>query len=246
MLRKIIITLFVLGFFLLPCLALAEDRGTLVLTIKDAKGRNPVSTVLITNTTTDVQTSRSVGEGVAPVRIDLPVGSYRMLIATDQQAYDAVPVQLFVITAGQEHTLTVTPSFVSSVYTSGQSSGSGSTNTASPSNTGTGSNTGSGTLSIGKLKFATPAVFSDFGAFGDKFRRLETALPAIFDIVIVASGIIFVILFLVGGIQYLFSAGNEEATGKAKKLLVDAIIGLIIVLAAWAIGTWILANLGVS
>jgi len=62
--------------------------------------------------------------------------------------------------------------------------------------------------------------------------------------VIVAAGAIFVILLLVGGIQYLTGSGNEEATGKAKKMMIDAVIGLIIVLAAWAIGQWVLGRFG--
>ena len=59
-----------------------------------------------------------------------------------------------------------------------------------------------------------------------------------------AVGAIFVILFLVGGVQYLTSAGNEEASTKAKKLLTDAMIGLVIVLASWAVANWILNGLG--
>jgi len=79
-----------------------------------------------------------------------------------------------------------------------------------------------------------------------KFGTLNEAVNSIFNIAIMAAGIIFIVLFVVGGIQYLSSAGNEEATGKAKKLLVDAIIGLVIVLAAWAVGSWILNQLGLS
>lgn len=78
------------------------------------------------------------------------------------------------------------------------------------------------------------------------FSDLNTAVTTLFNIAIWASAIIFLVLFVVGGIQYLTSAGNEEATGKAKKLLVDAIIGLIIVLAAWAIGSWLLTRLGIN
>lgn len=78
---------------------------------------------------------------------------------------------------------------------------------------------------------------------GTGFKDLPTAISTIFDFVIVLGAVVFVILFLVGGIQYLTAAGNEEATGKAKRLLVDAIVGLVIVLAAWAIGNFILDRL---
>lgn len=89
------------------------------------------------------------------------------------------------------------------------------------------------------------AVLGSTGA-ATRFRDLPTAINTIFQVVIAASGAIFVLMFLFGGIQYLTSAGNEEGSAKARKLLVDAIVGLIIVLAAYALGTWILAQLGLS
>lgn len=76
-----------------------------------------------------------------------------------------------------------------------------------------------------------------------KFGDLPTAITSIFNFVIIISAVIFIILFLVGGVQYLTAAGNEEQTGKAKRLLVDAIVGLVIVLAAWAAGNFIINQL---
>lgn len=91
-------------------------------------------------------------------------------------------------------------------------------------------NTGSAALS---RPSGVPYTFSD----------LNTSISTIFNVVILVSGIIFVVLLLVGGIQYLTASGNEESSGKARKLLMDAIIGLVIVLAAWAIGGWIIQML---
>lgn len=77
-----------------------------------------------------------------------------------------------------------------------------------------------------------------------RFDTLANVINTIFNIVIAASGAIFVILLLVGGIQYLTAAGNEESVGNARKLLINSIVGLIIVLSAWALGTWILQRVG--
>ncbi|MBI2589422.1 hypothetical protein HYW32_00085 [Candidatus Berkelbacteria bacterium] len=81
---------------------------------------------------------------------------------------------------------------------------------------------------------------------GTEFTNISDAISAFFNIGITLAGVIFVLLFLIGGIQYLVAAGNEENTNKAKKLLVDAIVGLIIVVIAWAIGTYILQLLGIG
>lgn len=42
------------------------------------------------------------------------------------------------------------------------------------------------------------------------------------------------------------AAGNEEQVGKAKKLLTAAIIGLIIVLSAYAISYFVISKLGAT
>lgn len=77
------------------------------------------------------------------------------------------------------------------------------------------------------------------------FDSVQDTIDTIFKIVIAAAGAIFVVLLLVGGIQYLTAAGNEETTAKARRLLVDSIVGLFIVLAAWAIGNFVLSTLNV-
>lgn len=76
------------------------------------------------------------------------------------------------------------------------------------------------------------------------FESVAGIIATIFNVVFSLAGAIFVILLLVGGVQYLTSAGNEEATAKAKRLLIDAVIGLIITLAAYAVGIYILGRFG--
>jgi hypothetical protein len=56
-------------------------------------------------------------------------------------------------------------------------------------------------------------------------------------------GIIFLILIITGGYQWMTAGGNEETIGKAKKRIINATIGLVIVLAAYAITYFIIYNL---
>lgn len=56
-------------------------------------------------------------------------------------------------------------------------------------------------------------------------------------------GIIAVILVLVAGFKWMTAAGNEEQVTSAKKLLGQAVIGLVIVLASWGIAQFILNQL---
>lgn len=56
-------------------------------------------------------------------------------------------------------------------------------------------------------------------------------------------GIIAVIIVLLGGFKYMLSGGNEEKTSEARKLIVSGIIGLAIILSAWAITSFVVSQL---
>lgn len=56
-------------------------------------------------------------------------------------------------------------------------------------------------------------------------------------------GIIAVVIVLVGGFKYMVSGGNEEKTTEAKNLIVAGIIGLAIILSAWAITSFVIGQL---
>jgi hypothetical protein len=56
-------------------------------------------------------------------------------------------------------------------------------------------------------------------------------------------GIVAVIIVIIGGFQYMLSGGNEEKTSAARKLMISGIIGLAIILSAWAITTFVLSRL---
>ncbi|MFA5130064.1 MAG: pilin [Patescibacteria group bacterium] len=66
------------------------------------------------------------------------------------------------------------------------------------------------------------------------------------NIINVALGflaIIAVIIVLVGGFKYMLSGGSEDKTSEARKLIVSGIIGLAIILSAWAITSFVLSRL---
>ena len=56
-------------------------------------------------------------------------------------------------------------------------------------------------------------------------------------------GIIAVIIVLLGGFKYMVAGGNEEKTTEARKLIVSGIIGLAIILSAWAITSFVISRL---
>ncbi len=53
-------------------------------------------------------------------------------------------------------------------------------------------------------------------------------------------GIIFVVLMVYGGFQWMTAAGNPEQVKKAQKLILDAVIGVLVLMAASFISYWVL------
>ncbi len=56
-------------------------------------------------------------------------------------------------------------------------------------------------------------------------------------------GIIAVVIVLIGGFKYMVSGGNDEKTQDARRLIVSGIIGLAIILSAWAITGFVISRL---
>lgn len=56
-------------------------------------------------------------------------------------------------------------------------------------------------------------------------------------------GLIAVVIILLGGFKWMTAGGNEEKVSEAKKLLGQGVIGLLIVLAAWGIATFVIDQL---
>lgn len=56
-------------------------------------------------------------------------------------------------------------------------------------------------------------------------------------------GIIAVVIILLGGFKWMTAGGNEDKVGEAKKLITAGIIGLVIIVAAFAIATFVLDSL---
>lgn len=60
------------------------------------------------------------------------------------------------------------------------------------------------------------------------------------------AGMIAVVFIIIGGYQYVTSAGNEELAEKGKKTLINAIMGVVVVALSMAIVTIVTNTLGSS
>ena len=73
---------------------------------------------------------------------------------------------------------------------------------------------------------------------------VESIISTIIQIALSFLGVIFLILMIYGGSIWMTAQGNEQDVEKAKNLITAAIIGLIIVLSAYAISYLVINKLG--
>ncbi len=78
-----------------------------------------------------------------------------------------------------------------------------------------------------------PSLFGTGGL--NSSTSLSDLIVRIIDILLTFGGVIAVVFVIIGGYQYVVSGGNEETAEKGKKTLINAIIGVIVIVLAYAI-----------
>ena len=73
---------------------------------------------------------------------------------------------------------------------------------------------------------------------------LKSTINAIIQVILGFLGLLAVIIILWGGFIWMTAMGDEEKTKKAKDLIIAGIIGIIIILAAFAIAQFVITNIG--
>lgn len=96
----------------------------------------------------------------------------------------------------------------------------------------------SGTLTANDLLSSNFADATGLGQ-GD----LNDTIGAIIRAALGFLGVIAVVIILFGGFKWMTAGGNEERVGEAKKLIIAGIIGLAIILSAYAIASFVIGQL---
>lgn len=84
----------------------------------------------------------------------------------------------------------------------------------------------------------------DFGdASGLGQADLKTTIANLIRVVLGFLGIIAVVIVLMGGFKWMTAGGNDEKVAEAKRLLIAGIIGIAIILSAFAITQFVIGSL---
>lgn len=74
-------------------------------------------------------------------------------------------------------------------------------------------------------------------------KDIRTTVADIINVALGLLGIVAVVIVLAGGFTWMTAAGNEEKVDKARKMIFAGIIGLAIILSAYAISRFVITSL---
>ena len=72
--------------------------------------------------------------------------------------------------------------------------------------------------------------------------KIDFGVSLIIEIVLTFVGVLFMILLIYGGILWMTSAGNEQQAEKAKNIITQSVVGLLVVLLAYAFTFFIIGR----
>ena len=82
------------------------------------------------------------------------------------------------------------------------------------------------------------------GAGYNTTQSPENIISLVITTVLSFIGVIFLVLAIYGGYMWMMARGNEQQVEKAKGILTNAIVGLVIVLTAYVVSWFIISVLG--
>lgn len=73
---------------------------------------------------------------------------------------------------------------------------------------------------------------------------LKGSIASVVNIALGFLGILAVIIILYAGFKWMTASGNEDQVGEARKMLLQAVIGLVIVMIAWIVTNFVTSQIG--
>lgn len=97
---------------------------------------------------------------------------------------------------------------------------------------------------IGDILDFTSKVSEEGAGFAPSAGEPIPVITGIINIFLTLIGVIFLVLILYGGFRWMTAGGETENIKKAQGTIRNAVIGLVIVLLAWAITLFVVDKIG--
>jgi uncharacterized membrane protein len=99
------------------------------------------------------------------------------------------------------------------------------------------------TLVLAQSEIVNGLMAINEGKIGLTATDPRTTAVRIINVALGFLGIIAVVIVLYGGFMWMTAGGNEERITKAKQILTAGVIGLVIIVMAWAIARFVVETL---
>ena len=83
----------------------------------------------------------------------------------------------------------------------------------------------------------------NYGGYSAEKGDLATVVGGVIFVILSLLGIVFIVLIVYAGFKWMLAQGEEAKVTEARNLIMHSIIGLIIVLAAYAISYFVINTL---
>ncbi|HCC22650.1 TPA: hypothetical protein DF272_00520 [Candidatus Falkowbacteria bacterium] len=85
-----------------------------------------------------------------------------------------------------------------------------------------------------------------YGPGGAPANDLPVIIGNIINVVLGFLGVVLVLIVIYGGFKYMTSGGEDKGAKEGKQWIINGIIGLVIVLSAYAITTFVVSRLATA
>lgn len=86
------------------------------------------------------------------------------------------------------------------------------------------------------------SVAASSAGYGNSAPSVETILAQTINVVLSASGIILLGFLIYAGFLYMTAGGDNDKVKKAKRLITNTIIGIVIIVGAYAISVFVIGQ----
>jgi hypothetical protein len=82
--------------------------------------------------------------------------------------------------------------------------------------------------------------FADSTGLGQ--GELKSTVGSLINVGLSLLGVVAVVIILMGGFKWMTAGGNDEKVAEAKRLIIAGIIGIAIIMSAWAIARFVIES----
>jgi len=98
-----------------------------------------------------------------------------------------------------------------------------------------------------QLALASANVDTGLGIVGQNIglgtTDIRVTVARIINVAMGLLGVVAVLIILLGGFKWMTAGGNDEKVKEARKLIISGIIGLVIILCAYAIANFVVGSI---